>query len=217
MTRRLLIALAVLALIAAALAGLTARTRPSGATFTTSSQSDVTASVDTVSNWLHLYSEFWDPQGDAGYARRREVGGADGLPAASGVDDSLVVDLGDFPDKNKRYDFVRVFSLRTPDSFPDPAISQISVTVSVLPDPATGDKILQKAELTPFDSTAKAVQTATLGPGVKYQFNVTVWQRKKFTLGQTYFPLVRLSLNVGGVADAFAWEIPLEVKDAGGD
>ncbi len=177
----------------------------------------MTASVDTVSNWLHVYSEGKDPQGDTGYARRREVGGAEGPPAATGADGSLVVDLGDFPDKNKRYDFVRVFSLRTPDSFPDATISQIRVTVSVLPDPETGDNILQGAELTPFGSTAGAVQTATLGPGIKYQFNVTVRQRKKFTLGQTYFPLVRLSLNVGGVADAFAWEFPLEVEDAGGN
>ena len=217
MTRRLLIALAALVLITGALAGFAAQTRRSAATFTTSSQSDVTASVDTVSNWLHVYSEESDPLGETGYARRREVGGADGLPAASRADDSLVVDLGDFPDKNKRYDFVRVFSLQTPSSFPDAAISQISVTVSVLPDPAKDDNILQGAELMPFGGTTGAVQTAILGPGVKYQFNVTVRQRKKFTLGQTYFPLVRLSLNVGGIADAFSWEFPLEVTDAGGN
>lgn len=203
-------------LLVVALAGFAAHTRASGATFTTSSQSDVTASVDTVSNWLHIYSQSTDPAHMSGYALRREIDGADGPLAASGVDDALVVDLGDFPDKNRSFDFVRVFSLQTPGSFPDASISQIKVTVSVLPDPATGDAMLQGAELSPFGRTTGAVQTATLGPGVKYQFNVTVRTRKKFALGQTYFPLVRLSLSVGGVADSFVWEFPLEVKDAGG-
>lgn len=217
MTRRRLVLLAALVVGVAVLAGYAAHTGASSATFTTSSQSTVTASVDGVSNWLHVYSESEDPQGQTGYARRRGVNGVAGPPAATGEDRSLMVDLGDFPDKNASYGFARLFSIRTPDAFPDTTVGQISVTVTVLPDPTTRDNMLQGPSLTPFGQTKGGVQTATLGPGTKYQFNVSVKARKKFVLGQTYFPRVRLSLTISGVANAFSYEFPLEVTDAGGN
>ena len=52
----------------------------------TSSQSTVTASVDGVSNWLHVYSQSGDPEWPTGYARRRGVNGVAGPPAATGQD-----------------------------------------------------------------------------------------------------------------------------------
>lgn len=216
MTRRRLVLLAALVLGVAVLAGYAVRTRPSAATFTTSSQSTVTASVDTVSNWLHVYSQSQDPQGQTGYALRRDVNGVAGPPAATGEDGTLLVDLGDFPDRNVQFGFARVFSIRTPDVFPDTTVGQIGVTLTVLPDPTTGDNMLQGQSLTPFGQTKGGAQTVTLGPATKYQFNVSVKARKKFVLGQTYFPRVRLSLTISGVANAFSYEFPLEVTDAGG-
>ena len=216
MRRRRLLALAAVVLAVAALAGFAGRTRPSAATFTTSSQSDVTASVDTVSNWLHLYSEGADPNKDTGYALMRLINGVPGPLAAIGLDAAIAVDLGDFPDKNKTYAFTRVFSLRTPDVFPDKTVGQITVTMAVLPDPDSGDNMLQGASLTPFGQINGGVQTVTLGPGTKYQFNVSVRARKKFTLGQVYYPRVELSLTINGVANAFQYVIPVAVHDAGG-
>lgn len=216
MSRRRLIP-ALLGLLALATIGIVAASTvaPSRAAYTTSSESAVTASAETAAAWLHLYSEETDPQGDTGYALRRGLNGVPGPPAATGQDEGLAVDLGDFPDKNKTYDFSRVFSVRTPDTFPDPAVGQITVRVSTLPDETTGDNILQSPRLSPFGQTTGA-QSVTLAPGTKYQFNVNVRTRKKFVLGQTYFPRVRLSLTVDGLADYYSYEFPLQVRDAGG-
>jgi hypothetical protein len=210
------IVLAAAFIAVAAVAAAASHTRSSSATFTTSSDCSITASVDTAGNWLHVYSESTDPQLETGYARRRLVGGGEGDPAAAGQDADLSVDLGDFPDKNTMFSFDRVFSILTPDAFPDGSVSQIAVTLALLPDPTTGDLPLQNGTLTPFGSTSRGSTTVTLGPATKYQFNVRVKVRKKFELGQTYFPRVRLSLTVSGVAGAFTYEFPLGVTDAGG-
>lgn len=216
MSRRRTILMAAALVALAAVAAVAAHTRASSATFTTSSQSTVTASVDGVGNWLNVYSQSTDPQSATGYARRRGINGVPGPPAATGQDQGIVVDLGDFPDRNASFAFPRLFSIRTPDVFPDATVGQIGVTVTVLPDPTTGDNMLQGASLAPFGQTNGGAQTVTLGPATKYQFNVNVKARKKFVLGQTYFPRVRLSLTISGVANAFTYEFPLEVTDAGG-
>ena len=212
---RLLLALVALVLVASALAGHAASTRPSAATFTTSSQSDVTASVDTVSNWLHIYSEGTDPAHATGYARMRLANGAAGPVAATGQDKAIAVDLGDFPDKKTLGRFDRTFSIQTPTSFPDPAVTQITVVLSLLPDPASGETILTGQDLSPFGTTAGPVQTVTLGVNRKYQLNVDVQMRKRFQLGRTYYPRVVLSLTIDGVANAFQYVIPVQVTDAG--
>jgi len=176
----------------------------------------VTASTDATSAWLQVYSQDTDPQGQSGYARRRGLDGVAGPPAATGQDEGLAVDLGDFPDRNATFSFTRVFSIRTPDAFPDASVTQITVTVATLPDATTGDNMLRSPRLTPFGQTSGGGQTVTLAPGVKYQFNVSVRTRKKFVLGQTYFPRVRLSLTVAGLADYYSHEFPIQVRDAGG-
>jgi hypothetical protein len=216
MGRRVLLpALFVIAVLTAALVAGSAAV-VSDASYTTSSGSAVTASVETAAAWLRVYSESTDPQDQTGYARRRGLNGVPGPPAATGEDDGLAVDLGDFPDKNVTFAFTRVFSIMTPDEFPDPAITQVSVTVTTLPDPDTDDNILRTPILRQFGATNGGGQTVTLGPGDKYQFNVSVRSRKKFDLGHVYYPRVRLSLTVGGLAGYYSYEFPLQVRDAGG-
>lgn len=214
---RPILVLVTLLVAAASVAGVVEHARSSTASYTTSSESSVTASADTTSGWLNVFSETTDPQGQIDYARRRDVNGVPGVLAATGLDGSLAVDLGDFPDKNATFAFARVFSIRTPDDFPDPSVGQVTVTVTMLPDPTTGDNMLQTPSLTPFGQTKGGAQTVTLPPATKYQFNVSVKARRKFTLGQTYFPRVRLSLTVGGLAGYYSYEFPLQVRDAGGN
>jgi hypothetical protein len=210
-------ALAAVVLAIAALAGLAAHTRPSAATFTTSSQSDVTASVDTVSNWLHVYSESTDPAHATGYAHARAINGGAGPLAATLLDKAITVDLGDFPDKKTTGRFDRTFSIQTPaTAFPDPAVTQITVTLSLLPDPATGEAVLTGQDLSPFGQTTGAVQSVVLAVNRKYQFNVDVLVRKRFELGRIYYPRVVLSLTINGVPNAFQYVIPVAVHDAGG-
>lgn len=188
----------------------------SGATYTTSSSSAVTASADGRSAWLHVYSEGTDPQGQTGYARRRGLNGIPGPVAATGLNDALRVDLGDFPDKNASFSLVRVFSVRTPDAFPDAAVGQLTLTVSVLPDPETGENLLRSPTLTAFGQANGGARTVTLGPGAKYQVNLIVRMRKTLALGQTYLPRIRLSMTVDGLAGYYTYEFPVQVRDAGG-
>ena len=128
-----------------------------------------------------------------------------------------MVDMGDFPDRKITVDFDRVFSIRTPAAFPDASVAQITVTLSELPDPASGEDLIVKPELTPFGQTTGGVQTVVLTANRKYQLNVGIRARKRFQLGRSYYPRIVLTLTVAGISDYFRYEIPLEVTDAGGD
>ena len=91
------------------------------------------------------------------------------------------------------------------------------MTLSLLPDAATGEAVLTGQDLSPFGTTAGPVQTVTLGVNRKYQLNVDVQMRKRFHINQTYLPRVVLSLTINGVANAFQYVIPVQVTDAGGN
>ena len=210
MSRRLT-ALVVLAIAAASLAALGF----SHAAYTTSSQTDVTASADGVGSWLSLYSEATDPDGATGYAHGRLINGGAGPLAATGAGDSLAVDLGGFPDKNTTFPFTCVFSLRTPATFPDAAVTRITVSVTLVGD--ANDQPLSSAGLAPFGSAGGAT-TVTLGPGEDYQFNVSVRARKKFTLGRAYHPHVLVDVTgIGSVpAGYYRYDVPFAVTDIGG-
>jgi hypothetical protein len=217
MSRRsvVLLAAALLALAAACLLAGTRATGYSSASYTTSSQSDLKASADTASNWVHLYSQGSDPNGATIYARKRLINGGVGTVAATGQDGTLAVDLGGFPDKNKTFPFVTVFSLVAPANFPDPAVTQVTVSATLVADVA--DQPLTLPGFTPFGPTGGGPASVTLGRGQKYQFNVTVKTRKKFTLGRTYYPHVLINLTVPGVpAGYFRYDIPISVTDIGG-
>ena len=211
----LLTALAAVALMAASAVVL------SRASFTTTSDSAVTASADKAGNWLYLYSQAssagTDPDGASDYARRRGVNGVPGPLAASGLSEAMAVDMGDFPDRKITLDFDRVFSIKTPATFPDASVAQITVTLSELPDPATGEDLIVKPELTVFGQTTGGVQTVNLTANRKYQLNLGIRSRKRFQLGSSYYPRIVLTLTVAGISNYYRYEIPLEVTDAGGN
>ena len=211
----LLTALAAVALMAASAVVL------SRASFMTTSDSAVTASADKAGNWLYLYSQAsmagTDPDGASDYARRRGVNGVPGPLAASGLREAIVVDMGDFPDRKITLDFDRVFSIKTPATFPDASVTQITVTLSELPDPATGEDLIVKPELTVFGQTTGGVQSVNLTANRKYQLNLGIRSRKRFQLGDSYYPRIVLTLTVAGISNYYRYEIPLEVTDAGGN
>ena len=198
MSRRfvLLAALAAVALIAASSVAL------SRASYTTTSNSAVTASADKASSWLYLYSQAslagTDPDGANGYARRRGVNGVPGPLAASGLNEAMAVDMGDFPDKKTTMDFDRVFSIKTPATFPDASVGQITMTLIELPDPATGEDLIVNPELTVFGQTTGGAQTVYLTANRKYQLNLGIRSRKRFQLGSSYYPRIVLTLTVAG-------------------
>ena len=222
MSRRgwIVVACGLLAL-GVALAATAGGTAASHASFATTSDSAVTASADKAGNWLYLYSQAsvagTDPDGASGYARRRGLNGVPGPLAASGLSEAIVVDMGEFPDRKITVDFNRVFSIKTPATFPDTSVTQITVALSELPDPATGEDLIVKPELTVFGQTTGGVQAVNLTANRKYQLNLGIRARKRFQLGSSYYPRIVLTLTVAGISNYYRYEIPLEVTDAGGD
>jgi hypothetical protein len=210
-SRRLLILLAV---VAVALA--TAAVGFSLASFTATSETRIGASASRLSDWVHLYSEESDPASSTIYAHKRTINGGTGTVAATGQDATLAVDLGGFPDKNKTYPYVTVFSVVTPATFPDTAVTQVTVSATLVDD--VTDQPLTLPGFTAFGPTGGGPTSVTLGPGQKYQFNVTVKTRKKFTLGHTYWPHVLVDVAWTGVpAGYFQYDVPVNLTDIGGN
>lgn len=211
MSRRLLIMLAL-----AAMALTTAAVAFSLASFSSTSETRITASASRLTDWVHLYSEGTDPDHATIYAHKRTINGGAGTVAATGQDATLAVDLGGFPDKNKSYAFVTVFSVVTPAQFPDPAVTQVTVSATLVDD--ANDQPLTLPGFRVFGPTGGGNASVTLGTGQKYQFNVTVKTRKKFTLGETYVPHVLVDVTWTGVpAGYFRYDVPVSVTDVGGN
>ena len=212
MSRRLLILLAV---VAVALA--TAAVGFSLASFTSTSETQIGASASQMSDWVHLYSEGTDPVNATIYAHQRTIDGGVGAVAATGQDTTLQVDLGGFPYKNNLvYPIVTVFSVVTPAQFPDPAVTQVTVSATLVAD--VTDQPLTLPGFTAFGPTGDGPTSVTLGPRQKYQFNVTVQTRKKFQQGHTYWPHVLVDVAWTGVPAAYLrYDIPVSVTDVGGN
>jgi hypothetical protein len=214
-----LVRIAALLALAAVCVAAAAHVRPSAATYTTSSQTDVTASTDSATSWLHLYSQSTDPGYLTGYDLSRLINGADGPLAATGIDTSLVADMGDFPDKNRTYSFSRVFTVMTPATFPDPAVTSIRIDVSLLDDPATGEQPISTPRLSALNGSG-ATTSMTIGPGQQRQVNLQVGVHKRFTLGMTYYPEFVLTVTmIGGSYPAgyYQYSVPVAVTDSGGN
>jgi hypothetical protein len=210
-SRRLLILIAV-----AAVALATAAVGFSLASFTATSETQIGASASRLTDWVHLYSEGSDPDGSTIYAHKRTINGGSGTVMATGQDATLAVDMGGFPDKNKTYAYATVFSVVTPATFPDTAITQVTVNATLVAD--VSDQPLTAPGFTAFGPTGGGPASVTLGPGQKYQFNVTVKTRKKFTLGHVYWPHVLVDVSWTGVpAGYFQYDIPVSITDVGGN
>ena len=211
MSRRLLILLAV---VAVALA--TAAVGFSLASFTSTSETQIGASASQMSDWVHLYSEGTDPVNATIYAHQRTIDGGVGAVAATGQDTTLQVDLGGFPDKNSAFPFVTVFSVVTPAQFPDPAVTQVTVSATLVDD--VTDQPLTLPGFTAFGPTGGGPTSVALGPGQRYQFNVTVQARKNLVRGQVYWPHVLVDVAWSGVpAGYFRYDIPVSLTDIGGN
>ena len=209
---------ALLALAAVCVAAA-AHVRPSAATYTTSSQTDVAATTDSVTGWLHLYSQTTDPGGLTGYDLSRLINGGDGPLAATGIDATLVADMGDFPDKNKSYTYSRVFTVMTPAAFADAAVTSVRIDVTLLDDPATGEQPIHNPRLSNLNGSG-ATTSMTLGRGQQRQLNLQVGVHKRFALGTTYYPEVVLTVTmIGGSYPTgyYVYSVPVAVTDSGGN
>lgn len=202
MRRRAIILLAAAALVVAAASAVAASRAPrfSAASYTTTSQSDVTASTASVSGWLNAYSQDSDPGGLQGYARQQDLAGQPLI--ADGQDAGLTLDWGSYPDLSKTLDFTRVLTIQTPAVFPDASVTQVTVTVTLIADPG-GTQPLRKPSLHLVGQTG-ASTSVTLSPGAKAQLDVQLRTKKNpWDDGDVFLPRVVLTLTYAGGPAAY--------------
>lgn len=204
----LLAALVTLTAVAAVIGG----TRSSSASFTTTSQSSLTATAAKASGWMHLHSQATDPDGDTGYAT--QVGNSSS--AARGEDEGIVVDF--VIAGGGTYIHPKVLKVKTSPSFPVAGVTAITVTVTALPDPSTGLQPISKYGLDPWDVAPTYTKTITGWPPdsiptVKRQLNLqTKFPGKKFAAG-LYEPSIVMTVTYTGFTTAYyQYTIPIRIQ-----
>jgi hypothetical protein len=205
MSRRagILLAVALLGIAGAAVFAGARTATPSDASYTTSSQSTVLASGATTGDWLSVYAEGGDPGVSLVYAHQHNVP-TDPL-VAGGQDAGLVIGWGSYPDLNKDFDFVRVLTVKTPAVFPNTAVQQVTVTLTLAPD-AGGTQPLKQPDLRPIGLTARKQRstTITLGANQRAQLDITVHTKKNpWDPGNLFRPHVVLTLTYAGGPAAY--------------
>ena len=191
MKRRIPILAALVVLAVAATAALAV----SRASYTTGSQSIITASADSAANWAHVYAQGTDPDGLTGYARQQNL--ATQPLIATGLDAGLAISWGSYPDLNKTFAFSRVLTIKTPAVFPDPAVTQVTVTVTLAPD-VNGTQPLRNAylHLTPGSGFTN---TVTMRVNQKAQLDISLRTKKNpWDAGDIFRPHVILTLTYSG-------------------
>lgn len=202
MSRRSVILLVAVVLVVAAASAVAASrtTQYAAASYTTTSQSDVTASATSVTGWLNVYSEGSDPGGLNGYARQQDL--ASQPLIAGGRDAGLTLEWGSYPDLSKTFAFERVLTIQTPTVFPDPSVAQVTVSVTLAPDPG-GTQPLRKPSLH-LVGQAGTSTSVTLGVNAKAQLDVQLRTKKNpWDDGDEFRPHVVLTLTYAGGPAAY--------------
>jgi len=192
-----LLALLALVSVLALAAGSANR---SGASFTTTSQSAVTASADTISRWIHLWSQGTDPSHLTGYATQRVQSGTAPL-CATGSDQALVYNVGGIR-RATAYTFSRAFTLEGIIPFPDSGITTVNVDYSLIADAATGRQPISSVTFTSVN-----------GSSSKYGVNVLLnAPTASFAVGNTYTPKIRLTMTfTGSPTTYYIYDVPVSV------
>jgi hypothetical protein len=195
---RLLMALAILAVIGASVLGF----RPSDATLTSANSSTISASTAGIGSLLHLYSQGSDPDGLTGYYTQP---GTTTL-AATGTDASLALNLG--KQSNANTNETRVFTIKAATPLPS-GITSITVTSSLVADPTTGLQPIRNAGFSALGGTARTA-SVTLTAGQKMQCNVRTNVAKPS--GTVYKPKVIITVTYTGYTGTFyQYTVPFTV------
>jgi len=204
--RRILI-LAALAVVAAAGASVAA----SRASYTTGTQSDITASADSATRWLHLFSQATDPDGLTVYATQRVQTGVGPL-CATGADRTLSLVMGGARTNGTTYTFNRVFTVKTVTAFPVTSVTQVTVTATYIPDPSTGLQPIRDCRFSTTTTTGGS-NPVSIGVNTKLQANIRMRMTGTgWVVGRTYYPTLRLTVSyTGGPAGYYVYDIPLSV------
>ena len=190
--------LGLLALVSLTI-GVTATVGISSATFTTSSQSTVSASAERISNWLNLFSQGSDPTGLTGYATQRVQSGVAPL-CATGLNETLSLTMGGIR-TGTSYTFTRAFTIAQPPTFPDPSVTTVTISTSLIAD-ATGKQPISAVNWVYVGSSQEKLQA-----NITLNASGTGW-----VVGQTYHPSIRVTMTyTGGPSGYYIYTIPLAV------
>jgi len=183
----------------------------SHAAYTTTSQTDVTASADHVHNWLHLYSQSTDPALLTGYATQRVQTGIGPL-VATGADETLSLTMGGIRGNNTSYSFVRSFTIQTPAAFPVATVKQATITATYVADSATGKQPLRDVRFRVVGSTGGS-NPVTLAGNTKYQANLRMRATGTgWVVGTVYRPHIIITVTyTGGPTGYYVYDIPVAV------
>jgi hypothetical protein len=202
------LAIAIVAGVTATLFGVGA----SLASYATSSTTQIAASADHASNWLHLYSQSSDPAGLGAYATQRVQTGTGPL-CATGVDGTLVLVMGGIRSSGTSSTFNRTFTIQTPATFPVGTATQVTVAATYVADPTSGLQPIRDCRFSTTTAT-RGNATVTLAANAKYQANIRMRARtgQGWVTGMTYHPILRLTVTfTGSPASYYVYNIPLSV------
>lgn len=152
---------------------------------------------DTPGRYLHGYSQATDPTGLTGYAVK--AGAVPVTRAATGVDGTLAVNLGDHKNENNVV-VSRVLVVSAPNPLPS-GVTAVTVRVALAVDPVSGLQPIAATTFAPANGTGACVgSTVTLGAGQRCQLNITVQTRvnQGFVNNSSYTPTLYLIANFPG-------------------
>ena len=180
-----------------AVVALGASVPSSGADLTwSSSNPGNTLTGDSPDRYLHGYSQSTDPTGLTPYA---SVSGSPLVPAATGTDSTLGVNLGNY--KNVLPTTItRVLVVAAPSSLPA-GITAVTVRIALAADATSGLQPITATTFAAANGTGTCSgSTVTLAAGNRCQLNLTVSTRvnQGFINNLTYTPVLYLIANFTG-------------------
>jgi hypothetical protein len=193
-----------------AVVALGASVPQSGADLTsTSSNPGNTLTGDSPGRYLHGYSQATDPTGLTPYAA---VSGSPLVPAATGVDSTLSVNLGSY--KNVLPTTItRVLVVAAPNPLPS-GITAVTVRIALAVDPTSGLQPITATTFAAANGTGTCSgSTVTLAAGQRCQLNLTITTRvnQGFTNNSSYTPVLYLIANFTGYTGSSFLDYPVPV------
>jgi hypothetical protein len=182
----------------------------SGADLTSASSNPAnTVTADSPGRYLHGYSQATDPTGLTPYAA---VSGAPLVPAATGVDSTLSVDLGGYKNVTTAT-ITRVLVVAAPSSLPT-GITAVTVRVALAVDPASGLQPITATTFAAANGTGTCSgSTVTLAAGNRCQLNLTITTRvsQGFANNSSYTPVLYLIANFTGYTGSSFLDYPVPI------
>jgi hypothetical protein len=200
----------LVAILLGAAVALGASVPSSGADLTSaSSNPGNTLTADTPGRYLHGYSQATDPTGLTPYAA---VSGTPLVPAATGTDSTLSVNLGSYKNVTSAT-ITRVLVVAAPNPLPS-GITAVTVRIALAVDPASGLQPITATMFAAANGTGTCSgSTVTLAAGNRCQLNLTITTRvnQGFTNNSSYTPVLYLIANFTGYTGSSFLDFPVPV------